>query len=71
MVSGRDPQLWTGQEDPFDLWLRRRLHERADPVLKEEVPADLLRLACDCRSEWEEMKKLWVAPEEERRGSLL
>jgi hypothetical protein len=39
-----------GPSDPFDFWLQRRLHEIADPVLDQEIPKDLLRLAYDSRS---------------------
>jgi hypothetical protein len=59
------------REDPFDLWLKRSLHEKLDPVLDEAVPVELLRLTCDSWAEWEEMKRFWAASEERRRGSLL
>jgi hypothetical protein len=70
MSIDRSSPLLQGRMDPFDLWLKRSLHEKSDPVLSEEIPADLLRLACDCRSEWDEMKRLRAAPEERRQGSL-
>jgi hypothetical protein len=59
-----------GPSDPFDFWLQRRLREIADPVLDQEIPEDLLRLACDSRSEWTEMKAAWGNAEEVRNGSL-
>ncbi|MBP0444826.1 hypothetical protein J8J14_08520 [Roseomonas sp. SSH11] len=50
-----------GPVDPFDLWLRRNLHDRWDGALDEELPRDLLRLACDSRAQWDEMKERWKA----------
>ncbi|SHJ89440.1 hypothetical protein SAMN02745194_03658 [Roseomonas rosea] len=47
------------QADPFDLWLSRSLHERWDSALDEELPRDLLRLACDSRAQWDELKERW------------
>ncbi|MCR0982189.1 hypothetical protein [Roseomonas populi] len=47
--------------DPFDLWLRRSLHETWDNALHERVPDDLLRLFSDDRVEWEAMKTRWLA----------
>ncbi|WP_424140766.1 hypothetical protein [Roseomonas chloroacetimidivorans] len=71
MPPVRRPPFPGVQEDLFDLWLKRSLHERLDPVLNEDVPVELLRIACDSRSEREEMKRFWIASEERRRGSLL
>ncbi|WP_338662132.1 hypothetical protein VQH23_18125 [Pararoseomonas sp. SCSIO 73927] len=48
-------------DDPFDLWLRRSLHENWDGALQERVPDDLLRLFSDDRVEWEAMKTRWLA----------
>ncbi len=31
-------------DTPFDLWLKRGLHELYDEVAKEPIPAELLRL---------------------------
>ena len=53
--------------DPFDLWLRRSLHESWDSALEERVPDDLLRLFSDDRSEWEAMKARWLKLEGSRR----
>jgi hypothetical protein len=39
------------RDDPFDLWLKRSLHEKVGATLDEEIPSDLLRLVCDSRSE--------------------
>jgi hypothetical protein len=58
------------RDDPFDLWLKRSLHEKVDAVLDEEIPADLLRFACDSRSEWAELKELWRAAEDRNVGAL-
>jgi len=50
--------------DPFDLWLKASVHRRFDAVLAERVPEDLLRLASDSRTEWEEMKARWQGRDE-------
>ncbi len=71
MPTVQRPPFPGEREDLFALWLKRSLHERLDPVLNEDVPVELLRLICDTRSEWEEMKRFWAASEERRRGSLL
>ena len=52
--------------DPFDLWLRRSLHESWDSALEERVPDDLLRLFSDDRCEWEAMKARWLKLEQSR-----
>ncbi|MBP0493282.1 hypothetical protein [Roseomonas indoligenes] len=52
--------------DPFDLWLRRSLHENWDAALNERVPDDLLRLFSDDRVEWESMKARWLAADPRR-----
>ena len=48
------------EPDPFDLWLRRSLHQSWDNTLEERVPDDLLRLFSDDRCEWEAMKARWL-----------
>jgi hypothetical protein len=58
------------RDDPFDLWLKRSLHEKADVVLDKEIPDDLLRLVCDSRSEWAELKDLWRSAEDRNVGGL-
>jgi hypothetical protein len=56
----------SSEADPFDLWLRRSLHETWDSTLEERVPDDLLRLFSDDRGEWESMKARWLKPQETR-----
>ncbi|MFC7737064.1 hypothetical protein ACFQX4_14685 [Roseomonas sp. GCM10028921] len=46
--------------DPFDLWLRRSLHQRWDAALEEQTPEDLLRLVSDDRGEWAAVKARWL-----------
>jgi hypothetical protein len=58
------------RDDPFDLWLKRSLHEKVDAALDEEIPDDLLRLVCDSRSEWAELKDLWRSAEDRNVGAL-
>jgi hypothetical protein len=47
--------------DPFDLWVKRSLHDAWDATLEEQLPDDLLRLCSDTRTEWELMKARWQA----------
>ncbi|WP_458096311.1 hypothetical protein [Roseomonas sp. WA12] len=64
MPMRSDPQSRKGSgADPFDLWLRRSLHENWDATLDERVPEDLLRLFSDDRNEWESMKTRWLKSE--------
>lgn len=56
--------------DPFDLWLRRSVHQAYDAVLDEQVPEDLLRLCSDSRTEWVAMKDRWLGLAGEERGPL-
>jgi hypothetical protein len=58
------------RDDPFDLWLKRSLHEKVDATLDDEIPSDLLRLACDSRSEWAELKDVWRRAKDKSAGSL-
>ncbi|GBQ82885.1 hypothetical protein AA13595_1036 [Gluconacetobacter johannae DSM 13595] len=37
------------QDDPFELWLKRGLHQLFDEVAREPVPEELLRLIEDDR----------------------
>ncbi|WP_424136180.1 hypothetical protein [Roseomonas chloroacetimidivorans] len=55
--------------DPFDLWLRRTLHDTWDAAVTERLPDDLLRLVSDNRSEWELMKERWQRPTQRRSDS--
>ncbi len=49
---------WLGQEeDAFDLWLRRSLHEAFDPALEEPVPEEVLRLIEEDRAERERIRR--------------
>jgi hypothetical protein len=52
------------RDDPFDLWLKRSLHEKMDAVPDGDIPDDLLRLVCDSRSEWAELKDPWRSAED-------
>ncbi|GBQ91551.1 hypothetical protein AA0535_2331 [Asaia krungthepensis NRIC 0535] len=38
-------------ENPFDIWLKRGLHQLFDDVANEPIPEELLRLIEDDRSE--------------------
>ena len=46
-----------GEEDPFELWLRRSLHEVFDPALEEPVPVEVLRLIEEGRAERERIRR--------------
>ena len=52
------------EEDPFELWLRRSLHEVFDPALEEPVPVEILRLIEEDRAERERIRRRRAA----RRG---
>lgn len=54
------PRADASSADPFDLWLRRSVHQAYDGVLAEQVPDDLLRLCSDSRTEWVAMKERWL-----------
>ncbi|WP_426959752.1 hypothetical protein [Muricoccus radiodurans] len=56
-----DPRGRSGDSDPFDLWMRHRLHKGFDAVTEEPIPEDLLRLACDSRNEWDALRSRWMA----------
>ncbi len=43
--------------DPFELWLRRGLHEAFDAIAAEPVPEDLLRLIEEDRAERERIRR--------------
>ena len=43
--------------DPFELWLRRGLHQAFDAIAGEPVPEDLLRLIEEDRAERERMRR--------------
>ena len=52
----------TGQEDdPFDLWLRRSLHEAFDAIAAEPIPEDVLRLIEEDRAERERIRRARAA----------
>lgn len=49
---------WLGkEEDPFDQWLERSLHEAFDAVTQEPIPDDILRLIEEDRDERERMRR--------------
>ncbi len=49
---------WNGKKpDPFELWLRRGLHEAFDAIAGEPVPEDLLRLIEEDRAERERLRR--------------
>jgi len=49
---------WLGKnEDPFDQWLERSLHEAFDAVAQEPIPDDILRLIEEDRDERERMRQ--------------
>lgn len=55
---GRKAAEWLGkEEDAFDLWLRRSLHEVFDPALDESVPEEILRLIEEDRAERERIRR--------------
>jgi hypothetical protein len=58
----RRPQGFS-EADPFDLWLRRNLHESWDEALRDPVPDDLMRLFSDGRGDWETLKTRWLGAE--------
>ncbi|MBP0443622.1 hypothetical protein J8J14_02425 [Roseomonas sp. SSH11] len=60
------PQNASTGLDPFDLWIRRSLHESWDATLDEKLPDDLLRLFTDDRGEWKAMKARWLKLEQIR-----
>ena len=43
--------------DPFELWLRRGLHDAFDAIAAEPVPEDLLRLIEEDRAERERIRR--------------
>ncbi len=45
------------EEDPFELWLRRSLHEAFDPALEEPVPVEVLRLIEEDRAGRERIRR--------------
>ncbi len=49
--------------DPFELWLRRGLHEACDAIAGEPVPEDLLRLIEEDRAERDRIRQ-------QRQGDL-
>jgi hypothetical protein len=49
--------------DPFELWLRRGLHQAFDAIAREPVPEDLLRVIEEDRAERE-----WIR--QQRRADL-
>ena len=49
--------------DPFELWLRRGLHQAFDAIAGEPVPEDLLRLIEEDRAERDRTRQ-------QRRGDL-
>ncbi|SHK04161.1 hypothetical protein SAMN02745194_04030 [Roseomonas rosea] len=55
------------EADPFDLWLRRSLHQSWDGALDEPVPDDLLRLFSDGRGDREALRTRWLRAEKEPR----
>jgi hypothetical protein len=49
---------WLGKdEDPFDQWLERGLHEAFDAVAQEPIPDDILWLIDEDRDERERMRR--------------
>jgi hypothetical protein len=59
--SGERPRRtaadWLGlEEDAFDLWLRRTLHEAFDTVTTEPIPEDIRRLIEEDRAERERVR---------------
>ena len=53
------------EEDPFDLWLRRSLHEAFDQAMAEPVPEEVLRLIEEDRAERERIRRLRTAKRSE------
>ncbi len=51
---------------PFELWLRRGLHQAFDAIAGEPVPEDLLRLIEEDRAERERIRRRRAEPEPER-----
>ncbi|HEY8612967.1 MAG TPA: hypothetical protein VIL69_16980 [Roseomonas sp.] len=59
-IRPAQPHQGSANADPFDLWLRRSLHQSWDATLEEQVPEDLLRLFSDDRREREATKARWL-----------